>query len=81
MTNGKHKNAIAYTETKLEAGTYKADEILTPNGFLELEEPVVFKINRSNKTLEFDEDYDAYITVTIANEQPTGKLNIISCFE
>ena len=70
------KNAIAYTETKLEAGTYKADEILTPNGFLELEEPVVFKINRSNKTLEFDEDYDAYITVTIANEQPTGKLNI-----
>ena len=38
--------------------------------------PVVFKINTSNKTLEFDEDYDAYITVTIANEQPTGKLNI-----
>ena len=70
------KNAIAYTETKLEAGTYKADEILTPNGFLELEEPVVFKINRSNKTLEFDEDYDAYITITVGNEQPTGTIKL-----
>lgn len=70
------KDATAYTETKLAAGTYKVDEIITPTGFLELEEPVVFKINRSNKTLEFDEDYDAYITVTIGNEQPTATLKV-----
>ena len=69
-------SATAYTETKLSAGTYKIDEIKTPNGFIKPEKEIIFKINRSNKTLEFDQDYDAYITVTVGNEQPNCSLNI-----
>lgn len=70
------KTGLAVTEDKLKAGTYKIDEIELPTGFLQLEDELIFKINRSNKTLEFDEDYDAYITITVENEQPTGTLKI-----
>lgn len=70
------ENGIAYTETKLPAGIYKAEEIKLPNGFLVLDEPVIFEISRSNRTLEFDEDLDPYISVVLKNEQPTGKLVI-----
>ena len=69
-------NAVAYTETKLKAGTYKVSEISIPKGFLDLDKEIVFEISKSNKTLEFDKDYDAYITVTVANEQPTGNLKL-----
>lgn len=68
------ENAIAYTETKLEAGTYKVDEIKVPNGFLELDEECIFELNRDNETVEYDKDMDAYITVEVKNEQPTGTL-------
>lgn len=68
------EKGMAYTETKLDAGKYKLDEILIPTGFLELEEECIFEINRSNETLEYDKDYDAYITVKVKNEQPTGTL-------
>lgn len=67
---------VAYTETKVKAGTYRISEVVIPNGFLKLEQEIVFEVNKSNKTLEFDKDYDAYITVTVANEQPTGTLKI-----
>lgn len=70
------ENGIAYTETKLVAGTYKVDEIKIPDGFLELEEECIFEVNRSNETTEYDEDMDAYITVNVQNEQPTGTLVI-----
>ena len=70
------KTGLAVTEDKLKAGTYKIDEIELPTGFLQLEDELTFKINRSNKTLEFDEDYDAYITITVENEQPTGTLKL-----
>ena len=68
------ENGIACTETKLDAGTYKVAEIVVPDGFLQLEEECTFEISRSNETLEYDKDYDAYITVNIKNEQPTGTL-------
>ena len=68
------ENGVAYTETKLDAGTYKVAEIVVPDGFLQLEEECTFEINRSNETLEYDKDYDAYITVNVKNEQPTGTL-------
>ena len=71
-----NKTGLAVTEDKLPAGTYKIEEIELPTGFLQLDNELTFKINRSNKTLEFDEDYDAYITVTVANEQPTGTLKL-----
>lgn len=67
---------VAYTETKVKAGKFKISEISIPKGFLELDEEIIFEVSKSNKTLEFDKDYDAYITVTIANEQPTGTLKI-----
>lgn len=70
------KTGLAVTEDKLKAGTYKIDEIELPTGFLQLENELTFKINRSNKTLEFDEEYDAYITITVGNEQPTGTLKL-----
>ena len=70
------ENGVAYTETKVKAGKYRASEFSIPKGFLQLDEDVIFEVNKSNKTLEFDKDYDAYITVTIANEQPTGTLII-----
>lgn len=66
------KEGVAYTETKLVAGTYKINEIKVPEGFLQLDEEIVFKVNRSNETCEYDKDWDAYITVTVENEQPTG---------
>ena len=70
------KTGLAVTEDKLKAGTYKIDEIQLPTGFLQLENELTFKINRSNKTLEFDEEYDAYITITVGNEQPTGTIKL-----
>lgn len=68
------KEGVAYTETKLVAGTYKINEVKVPDGFLQLDEELVFKVNRSNETVKYDEDYDAYITVEVENEQPTGTL-------
>lgn len=68
------KNGIAYTETKLDAGIYKVDEIKVPTGFLQLDEECIFEVTRSNESLEDDKDMDAYITVEILNEQPTGTL-------
>lgn len=68
------ENGVAYTETKLDAGTYRVDEIIVPDGFLQLEEECIFEISRSNEALEYDKDYDAYITVNAKNEQPTGAL-------
>lgn len=70
------KNGAAYTETKLEAGKYKVSEISIPRGFIGLDEELTFEINRKNKTLEYDADWDAWITVTVKNEQPVGILNV-----
>ena len=70
------ENGIAYTETKLAGGTYKIEELKVPKGFLDLDEELIFEINNRNKTLEYDEDYDAYITVTVENAQPKATLEI-----
>ncbi len=67
---------IARTENKLGAGRYKCSELVIPNGFLQLDEDVIFDVNNRNKTLNYDKDLDAWITVTIKNEQPIGKLVI-----
>lgn len=42
---------------------------------MQLNEDIIFKINMSNETIEYDDDYDTYITVTVENEQPTRKHN------
>ena len=45
-----------------------------PKGFIQLEEEIVFDVNSKNETLEYDEDWDAYITVVATNEQPTAAI-------
>lgn len=71
-----NKDGIAKTETKLAAGKYKVDEIKIPTGFIQMDKELTFDVNNRNKTLEYDKDLDAWITVTIQNEQPKGKLNL-----
>lgn len=75
------ENAIAYTETKLEGGTYKIEEIKTPQGFVKLEEDCIFEINNINETLEYDEDFDAYITVIVGNKQAIANLIVSKTIE
>ena len=70
------EDGIAWTETKLEAGIYKVDEIVLPEGFLELDEELTFEVVTDNENIYWDEDDDAYITVYVVNEQPKGELII-----
>lgn len=58
------------------AGRFKLDEVSIPQGFLELEEDLIFEVNNRNKTLEYDSDWDAWITVDVKNRQPKGELII-----
>lgn len=69
-----NREGEVYTETKLKSGIYKLEELVVPEGFLQLDEELIFEISMSNKTIEYDDDYDAYITVEVRNEQPTGTL-------
>lgn len=69
-------NGIARTETKLEPGTYKVKEIKSPYGYLLSNEEPIFIIDNRNKTLEYDKDWDAWITVTMQNEKVEGKLEV-----
>ena len=71
-----NSEGIAKTETKLEAGNYKLAEIKIPTGFLQLDKELTFKVDKRNSTLNYDKDYDAWITVTAKNEQPTGTLKL-----
>ncbi len=64
------------TETKVEAGILKLKETKVPVGFTELDEELVFEVNNNNETLEYDDDYDAWITVVAKNTQPKGTLKL-----
>ncbi len=71
-----NSEGIAMTETKLEAGSYKLAEIKIPTGYTELDGELRFEVNNRNATLEYDSDWDAWLTVTAKNEQPKGKLEL-----
>ena len=71
-----NNEGIARTETKLEAGNYKVTEIKVPTGFIQIDGELTFKVDKRNSTLNYDEDWDACITVTIQNEQPKGNLKL-----
>ena len=60
-----NNEGIARTETKLEAGNYKVTEIKIPTGFIQIDGELTFKVDKRNSTLNYDEDWDAWITVTI----------------
>lgn len=39
-----------------------------------MDEDIIFNLNNKNSTLNYDKDWDAWITVTAQNEQPIGSL-------
>ena len=41
-----------------------------------MDEDIIFNINNRNSTLNYDKDWDAWITVTALNEQPIGSIAI-----
>ena len=61
------------TPLKLDVGKYEITEILIPQGFLQLEEPIQFTIEGVR---DYDKDsQDDYVkTVEIKNDQPTGTI-------
>ena len=71
-----NSEGVAKTETKLEAGNYKLSEVKIPTGFIQLDGELTFKVDNRNSTLNYDKDFDAWITVTVKNEQPTGALKL-----
>lgn len=71
-----NSDGVAKTETKLEAGNYKLSEIKIPTGFIQLDGELTFKVDNRNSTLNYDKDFDAWITVTVNNEQPVGTLEL-----
>ena len=63
------------TPLKLEVGTYAITEIKIPEGFLQLDNPVDFKVE-GIRNYDKDQDGDFIKEVVIKNEQPTGTLII-----
>ena len=61
------------TPLLLPAGSYEITEVKVPEGFLQLEKTVAFKIE-DIKNLDKDEDGDYIQEVIIQNEQPIGTL-------
>ena len=57
----------------LPVGSYEIEEIKTPQGFLQLEQSVEFKIE-GIRNYDKDKDGDPIIEVVVKNEQPTGTL-------
>ena len=63
------------TPLKLEVGSYEITEIKIPQGFLQLENPVSFKVE-GIRNYDTDQDGDFIKEIVVTNEQPTGTLII-----
>lgn len=74
--NSKNDNkAEVTTPLKLPVGSYEITEIKVPDGFLQLDEAVKFKI-KNVKDYDIDQDGDYIKEVIVKNEQPTGTINL-----
>lgn len=65
---------------ELEAGTYRIEEVKTPDGYLNLEEPVEFTVKESTITRR-DADNDAIIEVVVSNNKPHGTVEVSKSLE
>ncbi len=74
-TDHNDNSGAVTTPLELESGTYRIDEIKTPEGYLQLEEPIEFEIKESTITRRDDDD-DAIIEVEVENNKPHGALVI-----
>ena len=63
------------TPLKLEVGSYEITEIKIPQGFLQLENSVAFKVE-GIRNYDTDQDGDFIKEIVVTNEQPTGTLII-----
>ena len=63
------------TPLELESGTYRLEEVKTPEGYLLLDEPVEFTVKESTITTR-DDDGDAIIIVEAVDNKPHGTLEI-----
>lgn len=63
------------TPLELESGTYRLEEVKTPEGYLLLDEPVEFTVKESTITTR-DDDGDAIIAVEAVDNKPHGTLEI-----
>lgn len=79
-TNSKNNKVVAkgtngevVLPLELDAGEYTIEEVEVPEGFLELDAPVNFKIT-NQYDYDKDEDETPILTVEITNEQPFGKI-------
>ncbi len=63
------------TPLELESGTYRLEEVKTPEGYLLLDEPVEFTVKESTITRR-DDDGDAIIDVEAVDNKPHGTLEI-----
>ena len=67
---------------KLSYGHYRVEEIKTPQGYLELDEPVKFEVSKEQNIFEVTGDKDnPVIEVVIKNDKPTGKIILNKAFE
>lgn len=71
--NDKEELGTIVTPLKLEVGSYEVTEIKTPQGFLQLEQPVQFDV-KGLRDYDKDQDGDYIKEVVVKNEQPTGTL-------
>lgn len=63
------------TPLELESGTYRLEEVKTPEGYLLFDEPVEFTVKESTITTR-DDDGDAIIVVEAVDNKPHGTLEI-----
>lgn len=63
------------TPLELESGTYRLEEVKTPEGYLLLDEPVEFTVKESTITTR-DDDGDAIIVAEAVDNKPHGTLEI-----
>lgn len=81
-TNSKNVITIKNTEEgtvtlplQLDAGSYTIEEIKTPKGFLDLDNPIQFTITNT-RDYDKDEDEDPILTIKVKNAQPKAEIKI-----